>query len=141
MNLSKEECVRKYVEVLQGLILTIQEKGEKDRDIKEMADKFATFGREAPELIVDKTVPLVWKYREELNSGNVAFFLNRDYTDDIREMVGLQEMETYSFIPQLISKLKATYHKLDRINQEVIKNKMRMLVKLSAGYLKIIKHQ
>jgi len=77
-----EQLERNYNLKFKILVNLLVEKNKKDLEILKLRDEFESVKNHTPNQIIQASGPRLWKYREHIAAGNVAYFLGDEFSDD-----------------------------------------------------------
>jgi hypothetical protein len=92
-------------------------------------NSFIAIRKANPKLVIKIwTTYVVGKYKSEIESGNLDFFINKDYSED------LKQTENSSKIIEYIDKLREKIQMMGDDNREKVIQYIQNLTKLSSMY-------
>jgi hypothetical protein len=133
-----EKNIGRFVNHFHLIITSVHGKNTKNEDFIALKDKFEVLKNANPSFIIEKAGPYIWKYKEQISGNNVAFFLNSNFEDDIKEAQNensIAEVSPYENIVMLMNQLKRTWHSFIPEEQNTIIKHTRAMLKYYAGYL------
>jgi hypothetical protein len=74
----------------------------------------------------------VLKYKNQIDSGDDEFFMNKSYDDDLKD-------QNESYLNYVLS-IKTVWNQLSRENKEIVKQYMQILCTLAQEYFDFIDH-
>lgn len=117
---------QKFQEFLDDIISIFPEQ----RELQLGKNLFNTLKSSNPSLLIKIWHTNVYvPYGEEIEKGNIDFFLTKDYSDDLTNVKKNQE------IIGLIENLKESLRNMDSLNKEHSNNHLKLLSNLSVLYL------
>jgi hypothetical protein len=134
----RDDSVRDFVNALNQVISAVYSKDKRDDSIIAIRDKFNVIRKEAPDRVITMAGPYLWKYREQIGEGNVNFFLNCDFEEDIKEAQRdseLAEITEFSEIPKLLGKAKRIWHCFTKEEKNVVMNHIKTMLQKYACYV------
>ena len=101
-----------------------------DTDILTAKNALLAIRKANPKMIIKIwNVYIVGKYKNEIESGNLDFFINKDYTNDVANA------DNYSKIVESIDRIRAPIKLMSKENQEKTMKYIQNLTKLAAIYV------
>ena len=98
-------------------------------DIIQAKSTFETIKKANPALMVKAWFKQVYlPYKDIIDSGNIAFFFDKDYTQDVQSLANAAE------IMNLIDKIRTPIRSMDAANQEHCAKYVQNLSKLAVLY-------
>lgn len=100
-----------------------------DADIKTAKNALSAVRKVNPKMIIK-----IWhsyiclKYNNEIENGNIDFFINKDYTNDV------SDMDTSDKIMEAIDRLRGPISQMDNSNQLKVMKYIQNLTKLANIY-------
>lgn len=137
LEVIKQKDTTKFINNLDSIIKAIFEKNKSDPDMIELMDKFSVVRKEDPILIISRTGPYLWKYKEEINKQNVDFFLRNSFEEDIiqsQQKSQVAEISELEDIPVLLNKAKITWQKFLEPEKQAIMKKIRGMLSNYSSY-------
>jgi len=111
------------------LIDFIQELFPDDEKIIMAKTKILKLKKVNPKLIIRIwKIHIVNKYKNEIIEGNIDFFINKNYDEDV------ENLDTDNIIIETIDKMRTPVKMMSRENQNKILNYLRNLCNLSENY-------
>lgn len=140
LQAEQDKQVKDFNAALAFMIRCVVDKNKKDEDIKDINDKFLAVKRENPSIVVIHGGPRVWKYREEIKKGEINFFLDNNFEDDVEEVQKevqdeIPEAADTKKVMEIMTKIKLSWHRFNKEEQEEIMKRAKKLVKTYAAYL------
>jgi hypothetical protein len=100
-----------------------------DHDILTAKNSFTLVRKTNPKLLIKIwNVYIVDKYITEIEAGNIDFFLNKDYSDD------LSKTENSGKIMESINRLRTPIKNMEKVDQDKTMKYIQNLSKLSKMY-------
>lgn len=101
-----------------------------DTDILTAKNALLAIRKANPKMIIKIwNVYIVGKYKNEIESGNLDFFINKDYTNDVANA------DNSSKIVESIDRIRAPIKLMSKENQEKTMKYIQNLTKLAAIYV------
>ena len=98
-------------------------------DIIQAKSTFETIKKANPALMVKAWFKQIYlPYKDIIDSGNIAFFFDKDYTQDVQSLANAAE------IMNLIDKIRTPIRSMDAANQEHCAKYVQNLSKLAVLY-------
>jgi hypothetical protein len=128
---SMERGMVGFVRDLNKIVVDVCRKNDRDRDLRELRDKFFVVRKENPNGLVEIAGPYIWKYRKQIESRDASFFLTNSFEDDIigSSPNGVAEVSEFSDVPVLLQKIKKTWHQFDEDEKSVVMKTVANLLK------------
>jgi hypothetical protein len=140
---AKDDAQKKFISHISFIIKSLQNKNAKDPEILKVADQFSIARKDLSNEIIEKTGPYLWKYRNEIKVKNEKFFLNNDYTKDLKELSKLTgelpELNELDGEPQIIQKVKRTWLYFNNLEKEVIWKRVQLALSEYAKFVQACK--
>jgi len=106
-----------------------------NKEIKYANDKFELLRRGNPTIIIKFWKTYVYDpYREQLEAGDITFFIEKDYRSDFEQSNGGALIDSYSKILDMIESVRSTIRDMDEANRAHSANYVLNLSKLSEAY-------
>jgi hypothetical protein len=103
-----------------------------DTDILTAKNALLAIRKANPKMIIKIwNVYIVGKYKNEIESGNLDFFINKDYTNDVANA------DNSSKIVESIDRIRAPIKLMSKENQEKTMKYIQNLTKLAAIYVNL----
>jgi hypothetical protein len=134
----KEKAVKGFISELSFLVNAVYAKNTNDQDFIFLKDAFTVAKNENPEVVTISSGPYIWKYREQIEKGNVDFIINNDYSSEI-EAIKTEIDNSYDQVTKLLSKIKSSWSSFSSVEQGLIVTKVKNLVVHYATYLGAVK--
>lgn len=100
-----------------------------NKEIAKGKKSFEMIKMASPSIIIKIWYSHVYQhYKEEINSGNVDFFIDKDYADDLSEIANAHE------VIRIIEMIKGPIRNMDDKNKEHTSKYLQVLSKLSELY-------
>jgi hypothetical protein len=100
-----------------------------NKEIAKGKKSFEMIKMASPSIIIKIWYTHVYEhYKEEINSGNVDFFIDKDYTDDLSEIANANE------VVRIIEIIKEPIRNMDEKNKQHTSKYLQVLSKLSELY-------
>lgn len=130
----KEKAITEFANIASTIINAIYELNRKDIYILEIKDKYAIIRREQPQIIIKIVGPYLWKYRENIKTGNLDILLKNDFND---EKIEAQELihDSIDKINNIIESFKNSWLLFSPFERDIIKKKLQKLLAYYSGYL------
>jgi accessory colonization factor AcfC len=113
-------------------VTDIQSVFPQDVDILTAKNALITVRKANPKMIVKIwTTFIVGKYKGEIEAGNLAFFINKDYSSDVSEAANSDK------IMDSINRLREPIKNMDTKSKEHVTKYIQDLSKLSVAYAKL----
>lgn len=135
----KERTATDFANVMTTIINAIYEINKKDNYILEVKDRYAIVRRENPFIIITIVGPYLWKYRENIKTGNLDVLLNNDFRDDVFEARGLIP-DCFDKIEDIINSFKRSWILFNTNEKEILKKKLQKMLAYYSGYLSVCKN-
>ena len=114
-----------FMEFVEDIIRVFPEEVE----LLTIKNSFIAIRKANPKLVIKIwTTYVVGKYKSEIESGNLDFFINKDYSED------LKQTENSSKIIEYIDKLREKIQMMGDDNREKVIQYIQNLTKLSSMY-------
>jgi hypothetical protein len=114
-----------FMEFVEDIIRVFPEEVE----LLTIKNSFIAIRKANPKLVIKIwTTYVVGKYKSEIESGNLDFFINKDYSED------LKQTENSSKIIEYIDKLREKIQIMGDDNREKVIQYIQNLTKLSSMY-------
>ena len=132
----KDKAVKDFITELGFLVHALYTKNTNDDNFIFIKDGFNVAKNENPEVVVMVSGPYVWKYRTQLENGDVQTMLNNDYKDEVEGAKEyLEGHGKFDQIKEILKKIKETWPTFSKIEQETVAKKMQKLVVHYASFL------
>lgn len=116
-----------------GTLLNLAiEKNTRDRQLKELRERYTIIQTENPIKVIEMAGPCVWRYREQIKAGDVKHFMSADLISE--NCTDLDEDEI-NYASQLITSLRMLWQLFTEPERQVVINGFKRLVSLYAEYL------
>jgi len=100
-----------------------------NKEIAKGKKSFEMINMASPSIIIKIWYSHVYQhYKEEINSGNVDFFIDKDYADDLSEIANANE------VVRIIEIIKEPIRNMDEKNKQHTSKYLQVLSKLSELY-------
>lgn len=139
---TRDKAVSNFANNMSKIIQAVKEKQKQNIDIIKIQDMFSVARRETPEMIVQMAGPYIWKYREQISTGNVDFFLANNFEEDIIEANGKKEIAEISEFENtalLMQCAKRTWHMFIPAEKQNIIKLIKSLLQEYAKYISACK--
>jgi hypothetical protein len=132
----KDKYVTEFVTTITYLVNSLFSTNRRDDDIIQMRDRYFLVKDENPELLLIQTGPYVWEFREKIMDDDIDFFLNNSFQ---KQIDSFKQDKEKPMINTLIQKIKTAWKNFTPIEQNILRGKIKDLVKFYACYLSACK--
>jgi hypothetical protein len=139
----KDAIIREYLSALNYVVEVGRQKISNDPEFDRVREEFMVARRNNPDDLVRLSGPLLWEYREQIKTGEIEFFVNKDFTSDVEKFgdkagkkITQSEMDR-SVV--LISNIKKSWNGCSPAEQKSLVSKTQSLLTSYVKYLKTCK--
>lgn len=130
--MDKSLILSTYNDQFIELIEDIEQLFPDDLEITTSKNSILLIRKANPKKIITLMTPYLLKYKSEINSGNIDFFIKKNYSSEITD----ETANNPSTILDKIDSLRSPINKMDDADKNKIVEYMQNLLQLSEAYSK-----
>jgi len=131
---AKDTAMKEYNQKITYLVNCIYMKRKRDDDIAQIKERISLLRTTDPIMLIERSGPLLVKYKDQILKGDVKFFMDNDFQEDIDEQSS-QHGDTGHNPHELMLKIKETWGHFNPAEHNIIIQTVQIMLQKFAQYL------
>lgn len=135
----KSAIIKKFMNDLNYIFEAGKNKLKNDVEFEKVRNQFLVARRNNPEDLVKLSGPPMWEYREQISKGEVGFFLEHDFSEDVQKFGSTEtesiSKEDFDQTVELISSIRKAWIICTEGEKKLLTQKVQNMLKSYAEYL------
>lgn len=136
----KDKAAADFCKHLNFMVRILKEKNPRDDDIEDLVRRVNLVTSASSTVVIETAGPYFFKYREKILARNPDFFMNNDFSNDVKEVAQQHDVvDDINSAFEMIEKIKKSWKLYSMQEQQTLLMKNEEMLKCYARYLSSVK--